>query len=171
MSRNLQPVLQSDRLLVRPLVLSDRAPLFAAAADPLIWEQHPEQDRYKPDVFLKFWNSALSSGTAFTLVDKASGAVLGSSRYYEYDAAGRSIAIGYTFLVRRCWGQGYNNELKRLMIDHAFSQADVVVFHIGSGNIRSRRAVEKTGATLYTDVAGKATYHLIQEAWLQQTDY
>jgi RimJ/RimL family protein N-acetyltransferase len=55
------------------------------------------------------------------------------------------VAIGFTFLVRSHWGGRTNRELKRLMLEHAFRQAAVVWFHIGSNNVRSRKAIEKIG--------------------------
>ena len=48
---DLQPTLQGRLIDVRPLRAGDFESLFAAASDPLIWEQHPERDRYKRDVF------------------------------------------------------------------------------------------------------------------------
>ena len=63
----------------------------------------------------------------------------------------QAIAIGYTFMVRRLWGGPANAEMKRLMIDHAFGFARTVWFEVGRDNLRSRRAMEKIGATLAGD--------------------
>ncbi len=60
----------------------------------------------------------------------------------------RTVVNGYTFLIARHWGGPTNSELKNLMLEHAFKAASTVWFHIGSGNLRSRRAVEKLGAQL-----------------------
>lgn len=145
---NLQPTLEGSRLLLRPLRADDWEPLFAAAADPLIWEAHPCSDRWQQPVFRSFFDKAMKDGAAFVVIDKASGAIIGSSRYYDYDAAGRSVAIGFTFLTRAYWGGDYNRELKTLMLDHAFRSVDRVLFHVGEKNLRSRRAMEKIGGTL-----------------------
>jgi len=59
MSFDLQPHLKGDLVELRPLILEDWDELFAVASDPLIWEQHPESDRYKPDVFKIFFREAL----------------------------------------------------------------------------------------------------------------
>jgi len=45
--------------------------LFAVASDPLIWEQHPESDRYKEDVFKIFFREALESGGAFVIIEES----------------------------------------------------------------------------------------------------
>lgn len=71
---------------------------------------------------------------------------VGSSRFYDYDAERKSIAIGYTFLARNYWGKTYNKALKFLMLSHAFNFVSTVIFHIGTDNIRSQKAIEKLGA-------------------------
>ncbi len=148
-SIDLQPLLEGESLLVRPLRPDDLDALHAAAADPLIWEQHPSPLRYQRAVFEReFFNGALASGSAFVVIDKATGKIIGSSRYYDWDPQKKEIAIGFTFLARSHWGDGSNRKLKRLMLEHAFRSADVVWFHIGRTNWRSRKAVEKIGAQL-----------------------
>lgn len=47
---DLQPVLKGRLLELRPLRAEDFHALYAVAADPLIWEQHPMRDRYKEEV-------------------------------------------------------------------------------------------------------------------------
>ncbi len=148
---DLQPTLLGQRVAMRPLVASDWDALFAVAADPLIWEQHPAFDRYQEPVFRAFFADALASGGAFLVQDRATGAVIGSSRYFGWDADRSEIEIGWSFLVRSHWGGQYNGEMKQLMLDHAFTFAAAVVFLIGPDNIRSRRAVERIGALQIAD--------------------
>jgi RimJ/RimL family protein N-acetyltransferase len=145
---DLQPTLAGETLTLRPLRVEDFDALHAVAADPAIWEQHPEPTRYQRLVFESYFTSALASRGALLATDNATGTVIGSSRYYDWDAAARSIAIGYTFLARSHWGGAANREMKRLMLDHAFRWADTVWFHVGRDNHRSRRAMEKLGAEL-----------------------
>lgn len=142
---DLQPTLRGRLVELRPLQPGDFDELYAVASDPLIWEQHPASDRYKPDVFRAFFDEALQSGGAFAVLDAATGRIIGSSRYYGYDADKREVEIGWTFLARAYWGGAYNGEMKRLMLDHAFRFVDRVVFMVGPGNIRSQRAMEKIG--------------------------
>jgi len=145
MTFELQPTLMSEILEVRPLRADDWEELYAVASDPLLWEQHPNSDRYKPDVFRKFFDEALASGGAFVVLDRKTGRVIGSSRFHCYDLVRSEIEIGWTFLARSHWGGIYNGELKRLMLAHAFKFVDNVIFFIGSTNIRSQRALEKIG--------------------------
>lgn len=154
----LQPVLIGPRLELRPLRAEDFDALFAVASDPLIWEQHPEPDRYMEPTFRRFFAGAMASGGAFLVVDRASGAPIGSSRYNGYDEAAGEIEIGWTFLARAYWGGSANRELKELMLRHAFRFVERVVFVVGTENWRSQRAMEKIGgvrAGMRPDGAGR----------------
>lgn len=142
-----QPVLDGEHVALRPLRPEDYDALYAVAVDPLIWEQHPASDRHEPSVFRKFFNDALASGGAFLVLDRADGRVIGSSRYFGYDAERSEVEIGWTFLARTHWGGRYNGEMKELMLRHAFQYVDRVVFLVGPHNVRSQRAVERIGAT------------------------
>lgn len=122
--------------------------MFAAAADPAIWAQHPAADRYTEPVFRRYFEDALASGSAFTFVDRRNGAVIGSSRYHGFDAEAREVEIGWTFLARAYWGGSYNAEIKSLMLEHAFRYVDKVLFWVAETNYRSRTAMEKIGAVL-----------------------
>ena len=145
MTPDLQPTLTGKLLELRPLVAADVDALYAVASDPGIWTQHPVADRYKKDVFGEFFREALESGGAFAVIDRQSGRIIGSSRYYGYDAARREIEIGWTFLARAYWGGIYNRELKELMLRHAFGFVERVIFLVGPQNFRSQRAMEKIG--------------------------
>ena len=142
----LQPTLEGRLLELRPLRLDDFEALFAAASDPLIWEQHPDASRYKREVFQKFFDSAIESGGAFAIIERATRRIIGSSRYWNLDEAAGEIEIGWTFLERKFWGGAYNREVKRLMIDHALQYVERVVFIVGENNLRSQKALEKIGA-------------------------
>jgi RimJ/RimL family protein N-acetyltransferase len=146
MSFDRQPVLVGDLLELRPLRADDFEALFRVAGDPLVWEQHPDRDRYREPVFRAFFQEALESGGALVALDRATGRIIGSSRYHDYDATGSVVEIGWTFLARAFWGGRYNGEMKRLMLEHAFRSVTRVIFVIGPENRRSRRAVEKLGA-------------------------
>ena len=143
----LQPVLIGELVELRPLREEDFPTLFAVASDPLIWEQHPQPDRYTEPVFRQFFRGGMESGGAFIVVDRKDGRVIGSSRFAEYDETKREIEIGWTFLARSHWGGRYNGEMKRLMLAHAFRFVRRVIFRVGPLNRRSQRALENIGAS------------------------
>jgi N-acetyltransferase len=146
---DLQPILIGDTIKLRPLKEDDFEGLYLAASDPRIWELHPDSERYRRDRFeQRFFMGALDCGGALVIEEKVTDRIIGSSRYYEWNPASRELSIGYTFIERRHWGIGTNRELKDLMLNHIYQSATVVWFHVGKTNMRSRRAVEKLGATI-----------------------
>jgi len=142
---DLQPRLSGELIEVRPMAADDWESLFAVASDPMIWEQHPARDRYQEEVFREFFREALETGSAFVVIGRKTGRVIGSSRYFGFDPQQSVVEIGWTFLARAYWGGEYNRELKRLMLEHAFKFVDRVVFVIGVTNFRSQKALEKIG--------------------------
>lgn len=149
--------LGGDLVQLVPARPEDFDRLFAVASDPLIWEQHPQRHRYEGAAFRKFFDEGLATTGLLLVLDRASGAVIGSSRFYDYSPEKRWVAIGYTFLARAFWGGRYNWDLKRTMLRHAFAAVDesgrplidTVIFHVGEANGRSRRGVEKIGGELF----------------------
>lgn len=146
MNFSIQPILENERARLVPLETTDFEELFAVASDPKIWEQHPNKDRWQEPVFRSFFDGAMKSGGAFKIIDKATGKVAGSSRFYDYDAAANTIMIGYTFYGTAYWGTGINPSVKKLMLDYILQFVDKVHFHIGATNFRSQQAIQRIGA-------------------------
>ena len=81
----LQPTLENELVKLIPLKKDDFEQLYQVASDPLIWEQHPNKNRYQREVFEKFFEDAIKSKGAFLVIDNKTEEVIGSSRYYDYD--------------------------------------------------------------------------------------
>jgi RimJ/RimL family protein N-acetyltransferase len=144
---NLQPTnLVAEFVELVPLKQADFEELYAVASDLLIWEQHPNPDRYKKEVFEVYFKGAIASGGAFLIKDPSTNDILGCTRFYDFNETEKSVLIGYTFFARSCWGRGINHAVKHLMLDYAFQFVDKVIFHVGANNIRSQKAMEKLGA-------------------------
>jgi len=161
-----QPVLIGERIALRPATPDDWDALLAVAGDPLIWEVHPAHDRWQEPVFRAFFAQGLASGGMLVATDRATGAVIGSSRYDFGRAEADEVEIGWTFLARSHWGGAYNGEMKRLMLGHAFDSVARAIFVIGESNVRSRRAIERVGGrltdrTFVADMAGTPATHVI----------
>ncbi|RAK35968.1 GNAT family N-acetyltransferase [Chitinophaga ginsengisegetis] len=143
---NTQPILENDKVILYPLEEKDFEALYTVASDPEIWRQHPNQDRWKREVFQVFFDGAMQSKGAFKIVDKATGNIIGSTRIYNYDEQDNSLFIGYTFYATSCWGKGINQSVKAIMLDYVFQFVSKVYFHIGANNIRSQIAIGRIGA-------------------------
>jgi len=145
----LQPdFLQNDLVSLKPLEWQDFEALYSVASDPLIWEQHPNSNRYQRPVFENYFQGAMESGGAFLISDKTNGKVVGSSRFYDHEPENKVLKIGYTFFARASWGKGHNQATKQLMMKHAFAFVDNIIFHVGENNTRSRIAMTRLGAQL-----------------------
>jgi N-acetyltransferase len=162
-----QPTLIGPTVMIRPVSSGDWPELFAAGSDPGIWKVHPVPDRYTEPEFRKFFDGAVNSKMGFVFVDRKTGALIGSSRYYGYEPERSEIEIGWTFIVRSHWGGATNREVKRLMLDHAFSFVDTVVFWVGEENWRSQGAMTKIGGVkreglLIRELSGATPYFIFE---------
>ncbi len=164
-----QPVLEGERLLLRPLTEADWPALYAVASDRELWAGHPSHNRWQEPVFRKFFDDALTKGGALAIIDKSSGKIIGSSRFQAHDPAGDGLVeIGWSFLARIYWGRGYNAEFKRLMLVHAFKSVARVRLRVGANNVISRKAMANiggrlTGETFVEERVGRPVEHVVYE--------
>ena len=177
MAFSIQPTLQNNHIILYPLQEKDFEALYQVASDPKVWEQHPNKDRWQKEVFQTFFNGAIKSKGAFKIIEKATGEVIGSTRFYDYNEQEDSIFIGYTFYATAWWGKGINPAVKAMMLDYVFPFVSKVNFHIGADNIRSQIAISRLGAVkvaeqevTYFGEAPKLNfvYEIAREHWQQR---
>lgn len=151
---DIQPVtLEGRHVRLEPLRLAHIPALNQAANDPRIWEftsavaRTPLEMQAYVDTALD-WQQA---GTAvpFVTVVRATGEVVGSTRFANIDVANRRAEIGWTWLNPRWWRTAVNTEAKYLMLRHAFERWHCVRVELKTGtkNQRSRDAIRRLGAT------------------------
>ncbi len=158
--------LETNSFSLEQTTSSDFEPLYGVASNPVLWEQHPEKNRWKRSVFLTFFQGALENDLGcFTIRDKSAGVVIGSTRFYSHDAAGEAVRLGYTFLCPKYWGSGANQEMKEVLLEQAFTIVENVYFDIGKENFRSRKSVEKLGAVECADEEEKVVYVLSKDVF------
>ncbi|WP_436489541.1 GNAT family N-acetyltransferase [Chitinophaga sp. ARDCPP14] len=177
MNFNIQPTLENEKVMILPLQQEDFDALYAVASDPEIWEQHPNKDRWRKEVFEVFFEGAMQSKGAFKIVDKATGNIIGSTRFYEHNEQENSIFIGYTFYAKSYWGTGVNHLVKATMLEYIFQFVSSVYFHIGVNNLRSQISIGRIGAkkiaeqeVIYFGEAPRLNfvYEISREAWQGQ---
>jgi len=146
--------LAGDHVRLEPLDLSHVDELFAATADPSVWTHlsvAQPRDRSEMAAIVTDALAAQHRGARVPWVQRSSstGAVVGTTSYYEIDPAHRAVGIGHTFLGRPAWRTGINTEAKLLLLTRAFETlgAERVVWHTDIRNERSQRAIERLGAT------------------------
>ena len=85
---------------------------------------------------------------AFAVLDAATGAVRGSTSFYDWDARIGRVEIGHTYYDPRWWGTANNPACKLLMLTHAFETWGCarVAFRADARNARSIAAIRRLGA-------------------------
>lgn len=168
---NLQPILEGDLIIIRPLNENDFDELFKVAKDPLIWELHPNEERCTVGGFRTFFDESLQSQGALVVIDKLTMTIIGSSRFKKLINCQDSIEIGWSFLAREYWGGLYNRATKLLLINYAFKACENIIFFVDKYNFRSQKAVLKLGARRQlleanvVDNSGNFTYAISKKDW------
>jgi len=151
---NLQPILEDDLVLLRPLHENDFEALYEIASDKTIWEQHPAKERSEREGFTRYFKEAMATGRALAIIDKNTHKIIGTSRYNPSTESEKAVEIGWTFLAKSYWGGKYNTAVKTLMIRYAFQYFDTILFYVDENNFRSQKAVEKIGGKRITEMNG-----------------
>ena len=151
----LEPVtLSGPTLTLSPLRLYDAPDYLQAlgsAEDSALVAQHltfrPPADLTEARTIV---SAAIGDATRLPYAQRITetGQLVGTTSFYEIDPALRSVAIGHTWIARRCWRTGVNSESKLIMMSRAFEgvAAERVVWHTDVRNIRSQSAIERLGA-------------------------
>lgn len=147
-----QPVLEGRHILLRPMVRSDGPAIVDAASDGKLWELFytvvpgPESinaylDRAERE---QGWGRIMP----FAVIEKASGDLVGATRYMRMNSPHRRLEIGTTFYASRVQRTPINSEAKLLLLTHAFESMNCVCvqFRTDHFNFASQRAIERLGA-------------------------
>lgn len=145
-------ILSGTHVRLEPMQAQHVAPLFAAS-DPRIWEFALAPMNSLEDV-AAYVQSALAGRAAgsalpFVQVRPDSGKVIGSTRFGNISVPDSRVEIGWSWINPDYWGGPVNAEAKYLLLRHAFEDLGVlrVEFKGDALNLRSRKALEKIGAT------------------------
>ena len=141
-------VIETDRLLLRPLCLDDAEAEFVWLSDPVV-------NRYMPynlytDVadVVKWLECAINAEKElhFGFVRKADDLLVGAGSIGPHEHQDGAWEFGYN-LRRDCWNQGYATEATKAMIDLARREYGVRIFVAGHAkdNPASGRVMEKCG--------------------------
>ena len=146
-------LLQGRKVRLIPLTQSSLNSLFEAAQDPAIWEltsvNYSRPEIFHPHFDATFASKAKGEVFPFLILDAVGHKVVGTTRYLELAPADRRLEIGVTWIRSEYFGTGTNDECKLLLLQHCFDVLGTnrVQFRAKSTNARSRRALEKIGAT------------------------
>ncbi len=150
----MQPVtLEGQFVRLEPLTLAHCEPLWAIGQDESIWRWTPTAVRSLADmrayVEKALGEQAAGKSQPFATIERASGTVIGSTRFMNIERAHRGLEIGSTWINPRWQRTAINTEAKYLMLRHAFEVLDCIRVQLktDSLNEKSRAAILRIGAT------------------------
>ena len=145
----LSVTLEEGPVRLEPLQEQHLEPLRAACAeDQEIWGIYPVN--MVGDDFDKAMAAFhdLKSWVQFAVINTKTGKVVGMTNYINPDQHG-VVEIGGTYIAPSVRGIGFNDVMKKLLINHAFANGfRKVEFRVDLRNKRSQSAVLKLGARL-----------------------
>ncbi len=148
-----EPVTLTGRhVRIEPLAREHDAGVRAAAADGELWRlwytSVPSPEGTAAWFDTAFDVQARLGAMVFVVREIATGDVVGSTRYFNVDAANRRLEIGHTWYAKRVQRTAVNTECKLLLLTHAFEALGCIAveFRTSSFNFRSREAIARLGA-------------------------
>jgi len=144
--------LEGARLRLEPLSRNHHAMLCAVGLDDELWRWIPKPVRTAEEMaeYVDFALAERAAGRAlpFAIIDRATGRVVGSTRYGAIEPAHRRVEIGWTWLARPYHRTAANTEAKYLLLRHAFETLGCIRVELktDSLNERSRAAIRRIGA-------------------------
>ncbi|MFC0067347.1 bifunctional pyridoxamine 5'-phosphate oxidase family protein/GNAT family N-acetyltransferase [Umezawaea endophytica] len=146
--------LRGEHVILEPLDLAHVPDLLAATAHDEVWQHlHLRRPADAAEMTAIVADALRDHRTGARVPwvqrDARSGAVAGTTSYYDISEGRASVAIGHTIIGRPWWRTGLNTEAKLLLLSRAFDElaAERVEWHVDTENTRSHRAVERVGAT------------------------
>lgn len=148
------PTLENNRVKLTLLNLSNYALLEQIAQEKdLIYYSpsdisNPEKLRAYVQIAIEGYDNKTT--LPFIIYDKEKQAYAGATRFGLINWKNKVLHIGWTWIGHYFQGTGLNANMKFLMLQYAFETLafEKVEFRIDERNNKSRRAVEKLGATL-----------------------
>jgi RimJ/RimL family protein N-acetyltransferase len=145
-------ILEGQSIHLVPMEDSHKTDLSTVLIPPEIWEFTWRTITTPEEIDLVLANAlenkSKGSQIPFTIVDRASGRIIGTTRIGDIDLINRNVEIGWTWLSPDFWRTSVNTECKYLLLQYCFEELNVirVQFSVSGQNIRSQRAVERIGA-------------------------
>ena len=147
---NLQ--LETERFQLRLMTTNDVPQLVHyAETEPELWDFALVPSAGKENM-IRYIDEALSgfekeTTYPFVVIDRVSGEIVGSTRYYDFQLGNASTLLGYTWYSKHQQGNGINAHCKFLLLQYAFETLELerVELRADTRNHRSLAAMRKIG--------------------------
>lgn len=151
-TESLAPVsLRGEHVELEPMSLAHVDALWEAGRFPELWEITVSLVRTRDEMraYVEEALVAAARGTALPFVTRlrASGAIVGSTRFGNFERAHARVEIGWTWITPSHQRGPVNTEAKFLMLRHAFEVWSLGRVELKTDllNLRSQRAMERLG--------------------------
>ena len=148
-------ILEDERVLMRPLLLSDLAYLSVyVRQEPALWKYAltpiTTEQEFEQYLATAVETRELKTAYPFIVFDKLQNKYIGSTRLYDIQLNYRSTQLGYTWYSESTWGTGLNEHCKLLLLQFAFETIgfERIEFRADNRNKRSIAAMQKIGCTV-----------------------
>lgn len=143
------PMLENAHVRMEPLTEAHREGLrWAAGSEPDLF-QYMQADLTGAgfDGWMD-WSLNRPTEMVWTVVERATNLVAGSTRYLNMELTHKRVEIGYTWYSRRCWGGPVNPSCKFLLFHYGFETLGLnrIELKTDARNARSRQAIARLGA-------------------------
>ena len=181
------PTLETERLVLRRIVLRDAKDIFAYSKDPevarhVLWSAQKDVSEARDycRFMMKRYRNDLPS--SWGVVDKATNRLVGTIGYMDYSEDNATVEVGYS-LARWLWNGGYMTEALARVIAYTFDAMDVnrieaqhELTNPSSGRVMLKCGMQKEGVLRqrlynkgrYVDVALYAILREEYEAWKEK---
>jgi N-acetyltransferase len=145
--------LETDKVLLRPLQPEDKTVFSELAVDESLWKyftlelNHPDQlDKW---IAMAVEEREKGLRIPFTIIDKSTNTITGSSSYGSISYFDKRIEIGWSWLGIKYQGTGINFHAKFCLLNYAFEvlQFERVEIKTDNLNERAKQGLRKVGAT------------------------
>jgi RimJ/RimL family protein N-acetyltransferase len=147
-------ILQSERIILKPLEFEHASALCDAVRDGELWKlwytRIPSPEQMTAEIQRRLDLQQLGSMLPFTVEERDSGRLLGMTTFMNIEAEHRRVEIGSTWYSQSAQRSYVNTECKNLLLSHAFDTLNCIAveFRTSSFNFKSRAAIERLGAKL-----------------------
>jgi N-acetyltransferase len=145
-------VLEGSVVRLEPLEASHLEELCQVALDPRIWAWYVDEPKTRADVE-RIVQAALTARDAgrempFITRERASGRLVGSTRYLNLNPRRHAVEIGWTWVLPAWQRTAVNTEAKYLMLRHAFEDLRCIRVELATDSLNqaSRNAILRLGA-------------------------
>ncbi|MFH4969341.1 GNAT family protein [Gaetbulibacter sp. M240] len=144
--------LEGELVALIPLEEDHKEGLLKAASDGKLWElwftSVPSETTIDTYIHTALAQKQKGLEYPFVVIEKSSGTIIGSTRFYNLQPEHKRLEIGYTWYAKKHQRTGVNTECKLLLLQFAFEtlKCIAVQFMTDSHNERSRAAIARIGA-------------------------